>query len=143
MMSEINHFYRLTFQTPDGMVQIPVCHRVTDENDGSMGVTISANIQGRAVSFDAETTEEALRKLTRSLPQGWRLNSCLSCRHGHFCPVGDYDNELFCVTDFEPREARDLWDITENEEERNRRRRTFFDLCEKYAPQTKDDYTYS
>lgn len=83
-MSEINHFYRLTFQTPDGMVQIPVCHRVTDEHEGAIGVTISANIQGRAVSFDAETTEEALRKLTRSLPQGWHLNSCLSCRHGHF-----------------------------------------------------------
>jgi len=47
------------------------------------------------------------------------------------------------VTDFEPKEPRDLWHLIENDEERARRSRTLFDLCDMYAPQSKEYFTYS
>ena len=108
-----------------------------------MAVTISTTIQDDVVVLQSDTTEDALIQLARRLPVGWSMKSCLSCRYGHFCPVGDYDNELFCVTDFEPKEPRNLWHVTENDEERAKRSRTLFDLCDKYAPQSKDYFTYS
>ena len=69
--------------------------------------------------------------------------SCLSCRYGHFCPVGNADNELFCVTEFEPKEISDLWQVTEDDAERSKRSRNLFHLCEQYLPQVSDYFTYS
>ena len=55
----------------------------------------------------------------------------------------NYDNELFCVTDFAPKEPRDLWHVTENEIERKNRSRTLFDCCDHYKEQAEDYFTYS
>lgn len=87
--------------------------------------------------------EENVFYLPVKTTEGWVIKSCISCRYGHFCPVGNYDNELFCVTDFDPKEPRDLWHVTENESERKKRSRTLFDCCEKYEEQSKDYFTYS
>ena len=81
--------------------------------------------------------------LAKELPKTWKIKSCLSCRFGHFCPVGNGDNELFCVTDFAPKEPRDLWHVTENEIERKNRSRTLFDCCDHYKEQAEDYFTYS
>ena len=135
--------YYLSVKTTDGIAKLKICHAVENRDGEDMSVTISTTIQGERAIFQSETTEYALIQLARSLPVGWSIMSCLSCRYGHFCPVGDYDNELFCVTDFEPKEPRDLWHVTENDEERAKRSRTLFDLCDKYAPQSKDYFTYS
>lgn len=135
--------YYLSVETTDGIAKLKVCHTVENQNEEDMTVTISTTIQDDVVVLQSDTTEDALIQLARRLPVGWRIKSCLSCRYGHFCPVGDYDNELFCVTDFEPKEPSDLWYVTENDEERAKRSRTLFDLCDKYVPQSKDYYTYS
>ena len=135
--------YTLPINTPDGLINVSVQHRVVDENDENMWTTISVIIQGQEQCFDAETTEEVLIKLAKSLPSGWSIKTCLSCRYGHFCPVGNADNELFCVTEFEPKEIRDLWHVTEDEEERKQRSRNLFHLCDQYIPQASDYFTYS
>jgi len=135
--------YYLSVETTDGVAKLKVCHAVENQDEEDMSVTISTTIQNERVVLRSDTTEDALMQLAKRLPVGWRIKSCLSCRYGHFCPIGDCDNELFCVTDFEPKEPRDLWHVTENDEERAQRNRTLFDLCDKYAPQSKDYFTYS
>ena len=142
-MTEKYNTYTLPINTPDGLINIAVRHRVIDENDENMRTTISVVIQGQEQCFDAETTEEVLIKFAKSLPSGWSIKSCLSCRYGHFCPVGNYDNELFCVTEFEPKGISDLWHVTEDDEERKQRSRNLFHLCDQYAPQASDYFTYS
>ena len=108
-----------------------------------MWTTISVKLQGQELSFDAETTSKVLIKLAKSLPSGWSIKTCLSCRYGHFCPVGNADNQLFCVTEFEPKEISDLWHVTEDKEERRQRSRNLFHLCDQYLPQANDYFTYS
>lgn len=135
--------YYLSVETPIGTAELEVCHAVMNRDEDDMTVTVSTTIHGEMVAFQANTTENALIQLAKHLPIGWSIKSCLSCRYGHFCPVGDYDNELFCVTDFEPKEPRDLWHVTEDDEERTKRSRKLFDSCNQYAPQSKDYFTYS
>ena len=135
--------YYLSVETTDGVDKLKVRHVVENQDEEDMAVTISTTIQDDVVVLQSDTTEDALIQLARRLPVGWRIKSCLSCRYGHFCPVGDYDNELFCVTDFEPKEPRDLWHVTEDAGERKNRSRTLFDCCDHYKEQTEDYFTYS
>ena len=142
-MIEKHSTYTLPINTPNGITMVTVQHKTVDENDENMWTTITVKIQGQELSFDAETTAEVLIKLAKSLPSGWSIKTCLSCRYGHFCPVGNADNELFCVTEFEPKEISDLWQVTEDDAERNKRSRNLFHLCEQYLPQASDYFTYS
>ena len=138
-----NKVYCLPIKTPDGIIKLEINHTVINKDDENMSVTLSTTIQGETRSYQTDTTEEALILLAKNLPEKWHIKSCISCRHGHFCPVGNSDNELFCVTDFAPKEPRDLWQITENEEERESRSRTLFDCCDHYKEQAEDHFTYS
>ena len=135
--------YYIPIKTPDGTIKLEINHIVVNKDDEDIRVTISTTIQGTPVSYQTETTERALILLAKDLPENWCVKSCISCRHGHFCPVGNSDNELFCVTDFAPKERRDLWQVTENEKERKKRSRTLFDSCDLHKEQSKDYFTYS
>ena len=133
----------MTVETPNGVIKVEVCHVVENSDEDDMTVTVSGIIQGETVVFQSNSTENALIGFAKNLPEGWSIKSCLSCRYGHFCPVGNRDNELFCVTEFEPKEPRDLWPVTEDNAEREKRSRELFDTCNSHIPQSKDYYTYS
>ena len=134
--------YYLPVETPDGIIELKI-DRDFWENDDDMKVTLSTTIQGSTINYQSETTEDALILLAKDLPKTWKIRSCLSCRFGHFCPVGNFDNELFCVADFEPKTPRDLWHIIEDEKERKARSRTLFECCELYKEQSEDYFTYN
>ncbi len=140
---ETSYFDRLPLETPEGSLLLDIYRTVLEQEDGDMQATLRTVVQGREVYLEGETTEQVLLLLAKSLPQGWQIRSCLSCRHGHFCPTGDCDNELFCVTDFAPQSPRDLWAVTEHREERARRSRSLFHTCGSYSPQEKGFFTYS
>ncbi len=142
-MEEKHSVYTLPIHTPNGMLEVLVRHRIVDEDGPNMWVSICAVLQGRTMCFDAETTAEALIQFDKALPSGWHIKCCLSCRYGNFCPVGNADCQLFCVTEFEPKEIRDLWYVTENDAERCKRSRNFFHLCDRYMPQSSHYFTYS
>lgn len=133
----------LCINTPNGIINIPVQHKVVNDAQDDMQTTIYVAILEKQMNFEAETTEEVLIKFAKSLPVGWSIRSCLSCRYGHFCPVGNYDNELFCVTEFEPKDKSDLYNVTENIYERKSRSRNLFYICDQYLPQTSNYLTYS
>lgn len=135
--------YYLPVETPDGIIKLEISHTAINIGYEDMSVTLSTTIQGKNYTYQAEITEVALILLAKNLPENWHIKSCISCRHGHFCPTGNYDNELFCVTDFAPKERRDLWHVTEDQEERTNRSRTLFDCCGLYETQSKDYFTYN
>lgn len=135
--------YCLLIESPNGINELDINHTVVHKDEKDMEVTISTTIQGEMYSYKGDTTEDALILLAKNLPQNWKMKSCLSCRFGHFCPVGNYDNELFCVTDFEPKIPSDLWHVTEDDAERQKRSRTLFGYCEHYLEASKDYFTYS
>ena len=87
-------------------------------------------------------TESIFMELSKILKDKYEIHSCYTCRHGNFCPIGDKDNEIFCVNDFEPKCKSDLYFITEDSTEREKRSRTLFDVCEVFQPCSDDYYTY-
>ncbi len=131
---------KLHISTPEGVLQAEIRRTIREEGDD---MTVVLTLPGLALSLRAETTEDALILLEKRLPQGWHIRSCLSCRYGNFCPVGNEDNEIFCITDFTPKDARDLWPVAEDEAQRQNRSRTLFDCCDRYAPLTTGYYTYN
>lgn len=114
-----------------------------DENEDHPTRSICACINGDILSGYGSSMEYALLKLTKQLPGHITLKSCLTCRHGNFCPIGDDDNEIFCVNDFEPKQKSDLYFITEDEDERKRRQKSLFDFCHDYKPMQQGYFTYN
>lgn len=137
--------YPVCFDTPDGEITIPVHHIVEAENEyeDNMHVTVSALVKGEEICFEKDNTEYTFAGFINQLPENWNIKCCFSCRHGNFCPTGDYDNEIFCVSDFAPKQARDLWHVTEDNVERELRSRTLFGFCDRFEPQSGDYYSYS
>ena len=86
---------------------------------------------------------DAFADLQRQLPEGIVLKCCLTCRHGNLCPVGNYENEVFCTKDVSITQKSDLYFYTEDDEEREKRSREYCCLCEDYQPQTDSFFTYN
>ena len=101
----------------------------------------SAVIDGEKFELSGDT-ESIFEKLSELLNGRYTIHSCFTCRHGNFCPFGDEDNEIFCVNDLQPKCKSDLFFICDNSEERNKRKRTLFDVCEDFKPCCNDFYTY-
>lgn len=135
--------YPLCLDAPEGIMTATAVHKVVIREDELQCATVTLRLGGAAYVGHGDSTEYALYDLANHLPQGCTLRCCLSCRHGHFCPVGDADNELFCVTDFVPHEKSDLYHVTEDEQERAARSRTLFHVCESWQPQSKEHYSYN
>ncbi len=93
---------------------------------------------------DGLYTEKALRNLAETLPEDIKLKSCLTCRHGNFCPFGSNDNEIFCASDFRPAKKTDLDFIflEDSQEEWQKRRRSLFHVCPDYQPDTAGYWSY-
>ena len=134
--------YTLCLDTPEGIKKTLALHKVVIREDVLQCATVTLRVDGAAYVGHGDDTEYALYDLANHLPQGCTLRCCLTCRHGHFCPVGDADNELFCVTDFEPKVKSDLYHVTEDERERAKRSRPLFHLCEAFEPVSEAYYTY-
>ena len=135
--------YPLCIDTPDGPVTVTAAHETVICDDEVQRASVTLHLSGTAYAGHGSDTEYALYDLEKRLPEGCTLRCCLSCRHGHFCPVGDADNEVFCVTDFEPRTKSDLYHVTEDEQERATRSRTLFHLCDGWQAQSEETYTYT
>ncbi len=135
--------YVISILTPTQNIELGVERSVIKSADEVTSVTLSVILQGKKKVYQAETTEDALIAFAKDLPENWCIKSCLSCRFGHFCPVGNADNELFCVTDFYPQSPIDLLYVTVDDVEREKRSRTLFDCCQYYKKQSKEFFTYS
>ena len=134
--------YPLHIDTPAGRFMVPAVHKVVLREGELQCATVTLRLGGTAYVGHGDETEYALYDLAKQLPEGCTLRCCLTCRHGHFCPVGDQDNELFCVTDFEPKQKADLYHVTEDEQERASRSRMLFGICEGWEAQSDEYYTY-
>lgn len=99
-------------------------------------------VDGEKIQLTNESTESALKDLSTLLKNKYKIQSCFTCRYGNFCPVGNYDNEIFCMDDFEPKSKEDVYFFTEDAQQRKKRARTLFDICPKFKPCSKGYYTY-
>ncbi len=86
---------------------------------------------------------DALADLQNKLSDGIILKCCLACKHGNLCPVGNRENQVFCMKDIIPKQKSDLFFYTEDETERKNRSRTSFECCNTFEQQSEAYYTYN
>lgn len=96
----------------------------------------------RGVSGD-EYWIESFADLQRRLPDGVKVQCCLTCRFGNLCPTGNNIDELFCTKDVAITGKRDLYFYTEDPAQREARRCGCCHICDDFQPQSKDCYTYN
>lgn len=130
-------FFRLHLKTSDKIKVLDVKIQSDDEYVKRFSVLVD----GEKIEL-AGDTESFFMKFFEKFGGKYEIHSCFTCRHGNFCPIGDCDNEIFCVKDFEPKGKSDLYFVTEDSAERQKRSRTLFDVCEDFKPCCDDYYTY-
>ena len=112
--------------------------------DDSVYARISVTIDGRIYTAESsESTESAIVNLQNKLPQNIKILCCQSCIHGNFCAVGNRDNEIFCISDFDPKSVDDIFYATEDDNEREKRSRSLLNYCDQYQIISDDIYSYN
>lgn len=136
--------YEFSLRTPDGDEKAKVTVVDTYE-DQKRAVRVGLNYGGKELwgCGSDYLWIDAFADLQKKLPEGVRLQCCLSCRHGNLCPVGTDHNELFCTKDVVITQKSDLYFYTEDYAQRDKRTRQYCHLCEDYQPQSSDYYTYN
>ena len=136
------------FLERDGQVQsIETDHTVTVTEDpngwADIVCSIRFRLEGEERIVTDQSTEDCIQKIENILPDGWHVHTCASCGHGHYCPYGNADNEIICVTDFQPKEQSDLWPLFETEDFGHSRCRSLFHCCDSFTRPGSEEYWYN
>jgi len=131
--------YLLQLKSLDGVGNVNVEWHFEETTDS---VNISMELNSEKIELSHESTEDIFIDLIELLKDRYEINSCFTCRFGNFCPIGDKDNEIFCINDFEPKCKEDIYFVTEDADERKKRSRTLFYVCDRFKPCSEDYYTY-
>ena len=110
-------FYTL-LSTPGGETKTKIeIEHLTDSNEITSKVTAVLCYEG--IEYKGFGTDwlwiDAIADLQKHLPENVKIKCCLTCRHGSLCPVGNKENEIFCVKDIVPKKKEDLFFYTEDE----------------------------
>ena len=138
-------FYTL-LSTPGGETKTKIeIEHLTDSNEITVKVTAVLRYEG--IEYKGFGTDwlwiDAIADLQKHLPENVKIKCCLTCRHGSLCPVGNKENEIFCVKDIVPKKKEDLFFYTEDHKQREKRSREDFFCCGDYRQQGADYFTYN
>lgn len=138
--------------TPAGETSVPVHIIYTEDTEDEPNIVKNIPIASVGIEFDKEAFwgygknyfwQDAFADLQKKLPENVKLKCCLTCKHGNMCPVGNFQNELFCTKDVLITQKSDLFFYTEDEQERKKRHRKYTDICSDFAYQSEDYFTYN
>ncbi len=120
-------------------------HTVAHFDDEGMvtSASVSITIDDDRLIGIGNNKEYAILNLISQFPDTIKLKACMTCRHGNFCPIGDNEDEIFCMKDIVPKQKSDLFYYTEDDKERADRVRKLLYVCDDYKPMEKDFYTYN
>lgn len=96
-------------------------------------------------SKPTDLTEYAIKYLQKELPDNIVIACCQSCRHGHFNPFGDNENQVFCFKDMNPSNKDEVVHIFVNQDKSfGTRSRILLDFCNDHKPVSHNEkYTYN
>ena len=116
----------------------------TQISDEELSVQLSVAICDAVYITECmDSTANAVIALQNTLPENVKIICCQSCIHGNFCAVGNYDDEIFCLSDIEVKTIDDMLQPTEDHEERSKRSRTLLYVCDMYQEITDDKFSYN
>lgn len=126
----------------DQTIEANIISRFNDDGD-VISSSVGINIDNDRLWGMGSTKEYAILNLIKQLPHTIKLKSCITCRHGNFCPYGDNEDEIFCLKDIIPTQKTDILFYTSDPAECDKRLRRLLSVCDDYKPMEKDFYTYN
>lgn len=142
----------LTLATPVGDVivqarlsehNVPVYYNGMRVEPDSMSVTVEYESKKYWSTPPCHTWEAAFASLQKSLPEGIKIKSCLTCRHGNFCPYGNESGEIFCLKNDKPKNKLDVCDLLNGDKDLDQKRKEISFVCPDYKEQSEGYYTYN
>lgn len=139
----------LTLITPDGTVTCPVemqAGETTFHHDNETRICLTYDgktYESIQLTKAAVNLEEAFADLQKQLPPKVHIASCLTCRHGNFCPYGGAPDVLYCTKELNIGSKLDLVDLIDREKHFVKRAVSAFSYCDSFACQSADAYTYN
>ena len=99
----------------------------------------------RIYSKSSDSIEYGIKYLQKQLPDNVNIACCQSCRHGNFNPIGDIENQLFCLKDKTICNRNDVVEIFSKQDiDLETRRRKLLDFCNDFQPIAHNEkYTYN
>ncbi len=142
----------LTLATPCGDVtvearlcehNVPVYYKGMRVEPNSMSITVDYDGKKYWSTTPCHTWESAFASLQKSLPEGVKIKSCLTCRHGNFCPYGNKSGEIFCLKNDKPKNKLDVCDLLNGDKDLDQKRKEISFGCPDFKEQSEDHYTYN
>ena len=117
----------------------------SDNMDNVKRMTITTNYKGKNIVAIGThyPFDDAFADLQNKLPKNVQIKCCVACCHGNQCPVGNAPNEVFCTKDVRITCKSDCFCYTEDEGDKEKRSRRYWDCCDDFCPQDENKYTYS
>ena len=115
-----------------------------EERDGEVCVKLELFVYGNDFEGNGRDLSwaDAFASLQKSLPGGFSIKCCRTCRYGHDCPYGNLPDALFCSHGAEINSKGELVDFICSTDE-GKIIHSAFDVCENFSPADKAHYTYS
>ena len=133
----------LTVSTPIGDERSPFTvtmeEKAIDADVRAELIVFGKDFEGKGCDLE---WGDAFAELQKSLPEGYALKCCLTCRHGNTWIYGNVPNLVFCTHGETIRDKDDLIDFFCGTKSESAARKAT-DVCEKFAPQSEDCFTYN
>lgn len=142
---------QLVLSTPSGDVTVKAMLREHDVPVYYNGVRVDPPSMTLNVAYDGKkywsnavcrTWEEAFAALQKGLPEGVRIRSCLTCRHGNFSPYGK-SSAILCLKNYAPKNKLEVCDLLNSDNDHFRKLRDCCFICPDYREASKDFYAYN
>lgn len=119
------------------------CYRGKSENGPSVSVGVKYLGEWLWGQGKDHLWADAFADVKKKLPDGIILKCCMTCRYGNMCPYGNEPGMLFCTKDLVINSKEELCNLFDDPVSYSIDVKAAADNCDKYAPQTRDHYTYN
>jgi HAD superfamily hydrolase (TIGR01509 family) len=125
-------------------VEIPI--KVTHKEDAAAAeITVKIEYLGKEYHGTGKSLEwtDAFADLQKNLPDGVRLQCCLTCRHGTLCPYGNIPNYVLCSKSETITSKDDVIDWLYEMDDIEPMKRNSFQNCEHFIFADEEHFTYN
>ena len=124
------------------VVPIVVIHK---ELESGVEVVIKIEFQERTYVGTGKNIEwtDAFANLQKTLPDGVKIQCCMTCRHGTLCPYGNIPDYILCSKNAEINNKDDVIDWFDKVDDVTKIEKSSFCCCETYNASNENNYTYN
>ena len=124
------------------VVPIVVIHK---ELESGVEVIIKIKFQESTYVGTGKNLEwtDAFANLQKTLPDGVKIQCCMTCRHGTLCPYGNIPDYILCSKSAVINNKDDVIDWLDKVDDITKIKKSSFCCCDTYNASNENNYTYN